>query len=196
MSVKGSRIKNLKEPKPTTGKKSLQKVVGTPDVLQVKRDLGVPQPGAFRQATGVQNGALARELVRQAADLQLGIMRRGGPPPSGQERLDVVVATLGGLGPENATQAMLAVQMVGVHEAALRFLRRVSDGQNLESSNSDVLQVTRLLRLFNEQLEAMAKLKGKSGQQKVTVEHVHVYDGGKAIVGAMAEGPGDGKKDG
>jgi len=32
----------------------------------------------------------------------------------------------------------------------------------------------------------MAKLKGKAGQQKVTVEHVHVYQGGQAIVGAVS----------
>jgi hypothetical protein len=54
------------------------------------------------------------------------------------------------------------------------------------------------MRLFNEQLEAMAKLKGKAGQQKVTVEHVHVHKGGQAIVGAIsAEGtPGkDGSVD-
>ena len=39
-----------------------------------------------------------------------------------------------------------------------------------------------------EQLEAMQKLKGKAGQQKVTVEHVHVHEGGKAIVGAVSTG--------
>jgi hypothetical protein len=36
-----------------------------------------------------------------------------------------------------------------------------------------------------EQIEAIQRLKGKTGQQKVTVEHVHVHDGGQAIVGAM-----------
>jgi hypothetical protein len=41
------------------------------------------------------------------------------------------------------------------------------------------------MRLFVEQLEAMARLKGKTREQKVTVEHVHVYEGGQAIVGAV-----------
>jgi hypothetical protein len=41
------------------------------------------------------------------------------------------------------------------------------------------------MRVFNEQLEVMQKLKGKTGQQKVTVEHVHVNEGGQAIVGAL-----------
>jgi hypothetical protein len=45
---------------------------------------------------------------------------------------------------------------------------------------------TRLMRLHLDQIEAMQKLRGKAGQQKVTVEHVHVYQGGQAIVGAVA----------
>ena len=42
------------------------------------------------------------------------------------------------------------------------------------------------MRLFTEQLAALAKLKGRTSQQKVTVEHVHVHDGGQAIVGAVS----------
>ena len=37
-----------------------------------------------------------------------------------------------------------------------------------------------------EQVETMAKLKGKTGRQKVTVEQVHVHEGGQAIVGAVS----------
>ena len=48
-----------------------------------------------------------------------------------------------------------------------------------------MLRATRLMRIFTEQLDAMAKLKGKSGHQKVTVEHVHVHKGAQAIVGAV-----------
>jgi hypothetical protein len=50
----------------------------------------------------------------------------------------------------------------------------------------NVLRATRLMRVFNEQLEAMQKLKGKAGQQTVTVEHVHIHKGGQAIVGAVS----------
>jgi hypothetical protein len=49
------------------------------------------------------------------------------------------------------------------------------------------------MRVFNEQLEARQKLKGKARQQKVTVEHVNVHKGGQAIVGTVAAtGPGVG----
>ena len=46
------------------------------------------------------------------------------------------------------------------------------------------------MRLFTEQVEAMSKLKGKSGQQRVVVEHVTVAAGGQAIVGAVMPGGG------
>ena len=41
---------------------------------------------------------------------------------------------------------------------------------------------TKMLRTYTTQLEALAKLR-RGGAQKVTVEHVHVYEGGQAIVG-------------
>lgn len=52
------------------------------------------------------------------------------------------------------------------------------------------------MRLFLEQVEAIQKLKGKAAQQKVTVEHVHLHQGGQAILGAVAtkgRGGGDPK---
>jgi hypothetical protein len=38
-------------------------------------------------------------------------------------------------------------------------------------------------------LEALDRYRG-TGQQKVTVEHVHVHSGGQAIVGAVTGGRG------
>jgi hypothetical protein len=75
------------------------------------------------------------------------------------------------------------------------FLHRATiEGQTTEGTDLNVVRATRLMRLHLEQIEAMQKLKGKSGQQTVTVEHVHVHEGGQAIVGAVstAKGEGDG----
>jgi len=44
---------------------------------------------------------------------------------------------------------------------------------------------TKLLRTFTAQTEALAKVK-RGGEQTVRVEHVHVYPGGQAIVGAVS----------
>jgi ABC-type branched-subunit amino acid transport system substrate-binding protein len=87
------------------------------------------------------------------------------------------------------TEAMLSVQMIGVHNAAVNFMvDATSPNQTFEGKDANVFRTTRLMRLFNEQLEAMAKLKGKTTQQRVVVEHVHVNAGGQAIVGAVTAG--------
>lgn len=97
------------------------------------------------------------------------------------------------MAPQNLTEAMLASQMIATHEAATMFLWRATlNDQGTESIDSNVLRATRLMRLFTEQLDAMAKLKGNAGHQKVTVEHVHVHKGGQAIVGAVSTTKGEG----
>ncbi len=58
----------------------------------------------------------------------------------------------------------------------------------VDGVDRNALRAVRLMRLFTEQLEAMAKLKGKSGQQRVVVEHVHV-----AIVGTVIPAGGRGE---
>ena len=47
----------------------------------------------------------------------------------------------------------------------------------------------KFLRTFAAQVEALQRHRGK-GQQKVTVEYVHVHAGGQAIVGAITAGEG------
>ena len=93
------------------------------------------------------------------------------------------------LEPTTATEAFLAAQMVGTQRAAMIFLALATvDGQSGVGMDANVLRATRLMRVFNEQVETMAKLKGKAGQQRVVVEHVTVAAGGQAIVGAVPPG--------
>src|SRR5262249_3645802 len=51
-----------------------------------------------------------------------------------------------------------------------------------------------LIRTFAAQTEALQRYRGK-GQQKVTVEHVHVHTGGQAIVGAVSQSGGGREND-
>jgi hypothetical protein len=79
--------------------------------------------------------------------------------------------------------------MVGAQRLAMRFLQRSTlEGQTVEGCDANILRATRLMRLFNEQVETMARLKGKGGQQRVVVEHVTVAAGGQAIVGIATAG--------
>jgi hypothetical protein len=102
------------------------------------------------------------------------------------EDLQTAIHTLEQIKPEGALQSMLAVQMIGVHNSAVRFLMRATDeNQTFDGTDANVQRAVRLLRLFNDQLQALASLRGQTGQQKVTVKHVHVHEGGQAIVGNL-----------
>jgi hypothetical protein len=99
------------------------------------------------------------------------------------------ISAIAEMAPKNATEAMLATQMIATHEAAMFFMAHATrDDQTFQGRDANVLRATRLMRLHLDQIEAMQKLKGKAGQQKVTVEHVHVHEGGQAIVGAVRTG--------
>ena len=138
---------------------------------------------AIYEATGTVD-PLAMSLITQVATMQ-SFLR----PTEDDELLKIAVSGLAEMKASNATEAMLAIQMIGVHHAVIKFLHDATHpNQTLEGGDANVLRATRLMRLFNQQLEAMAKLKGKTGQQKVTVEHVHVNAGGQAIVGSIESG--------
>ncbi|MGA2117315.1 MAG: hypothetical protein ABSH56_21460 [Bryobacteraceae bacterium] len=109
------------------------------------------------------------------------------PKPTGDtESLIKAITALAAFAPQNAIEASLAAQMTATGEMALMFLNRVtSPEQTVDGVDRNVVRATRLMRLHLEQIEAMQKLKG-AAQQKVTVEHVHVYEGGQAIVGAVS----------
>ncbi|HYW46956.1 MAG TPA: hypothetical protein VE959_29085 [Bryobacteraceae bacterium] len=147
----------------------------------------------FCKITGTTTERGAERILAQMASMQ--VWGRG---ETDEQRILAAAELIADLGPANATEALLAVQMFGVHEAALQLLQRATlQGQTFEGCDANVLRATKLMRVFIEQLDAMAKLKGKAAQQKVTVEHVHVHEGGQAIVGAVSAAkadPGEGGK--
>jgi len=85
---------------------------------------------------------------------------------------------------------MLAVQMIGVHNLAMETIKRamITD-QTFDGKQANVNQATKMLRTFTAQMEALKRYR-TGGQQKVTVEHVHVNEGGQAIVGTVNRGGG------
>jgi hypothetical protein len=69
----------------------------------------------------------------------------------------------------------------------------IADGSGpFEGRRENLNQVNKLSRTYAAILEALNRHRGK-GQQKVTVEHVHVHAGGQAVVG-MVENPGGGDR--
>jgi len=141
--------------------------------------------GRLNTAIGCKTDELAVAVIVQVMKLEHPTK---GTSAEAMEKLNVrATALLAELEPKTATELLLAAQMVGSQRLAMEFMYRATfPDQAVEGVDSNVLRATRLMRLFNEQVEAMAKLKGTGGQQRVVVEHVTVAAGGQAIVGAVS----------
>jgi hypothetical protein len=83
--------------------------------------------------------------------------------------------------------------MAAVHAATMLMACRLASSTNPKQQDSAERSLNRLARTFTMQLETLKRCR-TGGEQKVTVEHVHVHHGGQAIVGTVSAGGGDGEK--
>lgn len=137
--------------------------------------------------TGTNNRVLNMQLINQAA-ASLWIPEE----LSEDERMNRIasaIALLKGIKPADEIEGLLATQMVATHSAAMECLRRAMiQDQTFEGRDQNLKHATKLLGIYARQMDALNKHRGK-GQQKVTVEHVHVEAGGQAVVGHVNATP-------
>src|SRR5262244_2315403 len=89
------------------------------------------------------------------------------------------------IAPRDEFEGMVAAQLVACHNASMECYRRAMLGeQSPEGRRENLSQANKLSRTYAVLLETLNRHRGK-GQQKVTVEHVHVHSGGQAIVGTV-----------
>jgi len=98
------------------------------------------------------------------------------------QRYNATIAALHDIAPKDALEGMLATQLIATHMAAMDCYVHVNKTNDRATHAYHLNQVNKLSRTFVALLEALNRHRGK-GQQKVTVEHVHVHQGGQAIVG-------------
>jgi hypothetical protein len=139
------------------------------DAVRLMSAFGTAEPGfASLMLSGIINAACDRERSHRL----------------GSGDINDTLAAVTGVGARDEIEGMLAIQMVATHLAAIRALRRLSGSETVAQQDSNGNLAVKLLRTFSMQLEALHRYRGK-GQQKVTVEHVHVNAGGQAIVGTV-----------
>ena len=144
--------------------------------------------------SGAKNPTLNTELVNQA--LASLWMPGGISEDQNQERAIAAMVLLKSIKSENEIESMLATQMVGTHSAAMECLRRAMiPQQTFEGREQNLKHAAKLLSIYTGQMDALNKNRGK-GQQKVTVEHVHVEAGAQAVVGnVQAASPAESRAD-
>lgn len=104
-----------------------------------------------------------------------------------EKDIGFMFSVIAGIEPRDQIEAMLAAQMAAVHMSSMTFARRLAHVQNISQQDSAERAFNKLARTFTTQMEALNRYRGK-GQQKMTVEHVHVHEGGQAIVGNLEGG--------
>jgi len=109
-----------------------------------------------------------------------------------EETVNFMLSIIKGVEPRDQVEAMLAAQMAAVHIATMTFARRLAHVENIAQQDSAERAFNKLTRTFATQMEALKRYR-TGGEQKVTVQHVTVAEGGQAIVGnvtqARREGP-------
>jgi len=103
--------------------------------------------------------------------------------------VNFMLAAIRAVAPKDEVETMLAAQMAAVHMATMTFARRLNHVDNIPQQDSAERAFNKLARTFAVQLEALKRYR-TGGEQKVTVQHVTVNEGGQAIVGAVSPPPG------
>ena len=179
-----------------------QKPSGPATALETPLALSTPpetSPDRSDAPEGLQG--MLRHLGGSRSDqwnlmLGLQVMATLRPQPSDEEmhslQRDAVMAGTAGIGPRDELEGMMAAQLIAAHNAAMEGYRRAMiPGQTFEGRQEALNQANKLSRTWATLLDALNKHRGK-GQQKVTVEHVHVHAGGQAVVGVVERSKGSG----
>jgi hypothetical protein len=166
--------KTDKETKPSTV------VANDPDDLK----------GALKNVGGSRSDHWNNTLAGQAVQ---ALWLKHSDPATRDKQYSATVAALVGIGPKDELEGMMAAQLIAAHNAAMECYRRAMIGeQTFEGRRENLAQANKLSRTYATLLEALNRHRGK-GQQKVTVEHVHVHAGGQAVVGVV-DNPGRGSQ--
>jgi hypothetical protein len=168
-----------------------KKVKGKPRNVEVDRDDDFHKV-KMCEAFGTADPHLQIHLLNQALAPLLNVVLPCGPHGDVTvHAANVLASILTDIKPQNALEGMLAAQMVVINGLLMDAARRAAwPEQTVAARQSYMDCVVKLSRMFIAQMDALKKYRG-GGSQKMVVEHVHVNEGGKAIVGNVRTEGGD-----
>jgi hypothetical protein len=102
----------------------------------------------------------------------------------GRDALAFIFAIMKSEKPKSHLEVMLISQMAATHLLAMKLADQLNDVRYLKHQDSAERAYNKLMRTFTNQLEALKRYR-TGGEQKVTVQHVSVSEGGQAIVGHL-----------
>jgi hypothetical protein len=97
-----------------------------------------------------------------------------------------ILAVVQGIEPRDQIETMHAAQMAAIHLTMMKIVPQVSSSKWLAQQEHNVRAINKLAGTFAMQMQAIKRYR-TGGEQKVTVQHVSVSDGGQAIVGNVTQ---------
>jgi hypothetical protein len=102
--------------------------------------------------------------------------------------INFMLSVIKGIEPRDQLEAMLAAQMAAVHVASMTFARRLAHVKDIPQQDSAERAFNKLTRTFAMLMEALKRYRA-GAEQKVTLQHVSVTEGGQAIIGNVTHTP-------
>jgi hypothetical protein len=97
--------------------------------------------------------------------------------------MNAALAMIEAAAPKDEIEGALAIQMACTHTAAMSVLAKLDAAFVTERRVAAFgSAAARLLRAFANQVEVLRRLR-QGGHQYVRVEHVHINEGGQAVIG-------------
>ncbi len=136
--------------------------------------------GILKTIGGSPSDSFNGEVANQAIQ---ALWLKDSTPEQRDKQLSATVAAMIGIAPKDELEGMIAGQLIASHNAAMECYRRAMIGeQSFEGRRENLIQANKCSRTYATLVEALNRHRGK-GEQKVTVQHVNVAEGGQAIVG-------------
>jgi hypothetical protein len=126
-------------------------------------------------------GTVSSDFVN-ASLLQIQAAARSPFGTISETAINAALATITAVAPKNEIEGALAVQMACTHTAAMAILAKIDRLGTERGIALFASAAARLLKAYAMQVEVLRRLRN-GGQQFVRVEHVHVNDGGQALIG-------------
>ncbi len=150
------------------------------------------KPAELKRLGGSESDFWNSQIANQAVNTLYSPTLDSG---EASETTKAVIVGLAGINPRDEIEGMIAAQMIAGHNASMDCYRRAARPEiELNRRDEYLAQASKLSRTFAALVEALNRHRGK-GQQKVTVEHVHVHKGGQAIVGNVESPRGGVRQD-
>lgn len=168
-----------------------RRAAGSPPRIKVTKSGGVPKLTPDHPNEMVGLALLTQALGKVDLDFLNGLLGQLANAGSAgreidEQGLNFMLSVIKSVEPTDQVEAMLAAQMAAVHMASMTFARRLAHVENIQQQDSAERAFNKLSRTFTTQMEALKRYR-TGGEQKMTVQHVTVSEGGQAIVGNVTQ---------